>query len=78
MSKWSVRFHYDYVDEYEVEAESNDEAYRLANAYDYAKDTPAGVTPELANAVTVVELHVYVDRTDVCVNELDEDGNLLD
>lgn len=79
MPKYSVRMYWSYVDEYEVEAESPEEAVTLAQAYDCAKDFPKPVElAALARKVEHVTQHEYVDHDDTMVNELDEAGNWID
>ena len=63
MPKYSVRFYTEYVDEYEVEAETLLDAKDLADAY--TEDTVV---------IQQVTKHEYVDFSGTCGCEIDEDG----
>jgi hypothetical protein len=79
MPKYSVRMYSIYVDEYEVEADSKDEAITLADEYQYVCDLPKpGELERFAGKVEQVTKHEYVDHDDTCVNELDEDENWIE
>jgi hypothetical protein len=60
MPKYVVRMFNVYLDEYEVEAPTPDEAKDLAYAYDYAKDCPfPNEVEKYAGRVEHVTKHVY-------------------
>jgi len=68
-----------YVDEFEVEAPSAEEAIELADEYRYAMDLPKeGELEKFAGKVEPGEQHKFVDHDDTYVNELDADGNWID
>jgi len=83
MPRYSVRLYSTYVDEYEVEATSAEEAVELADAYQDQADTPSCMRNEAAYAALAAKVeqcakHEYVDSEHPCVNELDADGNWIE
>ena len=83
MPRYSVRMYSSYVDEYEVEAASQEEAIELADAWQYCADFPQHESNKaeyerLSASVEQITKHEYVDHDDTMVSELDKDGNWLD
>jgi hypothetical protein len=72
--RYSVRVYSLFVDEYEVEAASEDDARVMAESWEYQKDTPGGIDPALDATVEKISTNEYVDHDRTCVTQLDDDG----
>lgn len=79
MPKYSVRMYSSYVDEFEVEAPSAEEAIELADEYRYVMDmAKAGELEKFAGKIEAGPQHQFVDHYDTYVNELDANGNWIE